>query len=99
MQSVRLWPALHKTRRLHAPHAASVVCETEVGLVIRDGLGAGVMVGGRAVEVDVALSQDDARSLASGKAATTGSKDNRNLYLVSFLLSAYICQLTVLGGW
>lgn len=34
------------------------------------------------MEVDVALSQDDARSLAQGKGATSGSKDNRNLYLV-----------------
>ena len=41
------------------------------------------MVGGRTVEVDLALSQDDARSLASGGRASSGpGKDNRNLYLV-----------------
>ena len=40
------------------------------------------MVGGRTVEVDVALSQDDARSLAQGKGAAIASKDNRNMYLV-----------------
>lgn len=57
------------------------------GGVCRDGKGAGVMVGGRTVEVDVALSQDDARSLASGKGAASGGKDNRNLYLVCYLPS------------
>ena len=41
------------------------------------------MVGGRTVEVDLALSQDDARNLASGGRASAGpGKDNRNLYLV-----------------
>lgn len=41
------------------------------------------MVGGRTVEVDLALSQDDARNLASGGRALSGpGKDNRNLYLV-----------------
>ena len=41
------------------------------------------MVGGRTVEVDLALSQDDARNLASGGRASSGpGKDNRNLYLV-----------------
>lgn len=41
------------------------------------------MVGGRTVEVDLALSQDDARNLASGGRASSGAgKDNRNLYLV-----------------
>ena len=44
------------------------------------------MVGGRTVEVDVALSQHDARSLAQGKGATSGSKDNRNIYLVRSVL-------------
>lgn len=44
------------------------------------------MVGGRTVEVDVALSQDDARSLASGKATAAGSKDNRNMYLVCYCI-------------
>ncbi len=43
------------------------------------------MVGGRTVEVDLALSQDDARNLASGGRATGAGKDNRNLYLVGFL--------------
>lgn len=40
------------------------------------------MVGGRPVEVDLALSQDDARNLASGGRSTAAGKDNRNLYLV-----------------
>jgi len=40
------------------------------------------MVGGRTVEVDLALSQDDARNLASGGRSTAAGKDNRNLYLV-----------------
>lgn len=41
------------------------------------------MVGGRTVEVDLALSQDDARNLASGGRVSSGAgKDNRNLYLV-----------------
>ena len=41
------------------------------------------MVGGRTVEVNLALSQDDARNLASGGRAASGlGKDNRNLYLV-----------------
>ena len=44
------------------------------------------MVGGRTVEVDLALSQHDARNLASGGRAPTGAgKDNRNLYLVTAL--------------
>ena len=42
------------------------------------------MVGGRPVEVDLALSQDAARTLAASKAAVVGGIDNRNLYLVSF---------------
>ena len=54
------------------------------------------MVGGRTVEVDVALSQDDARSLAQGKDATSGSKDNRNIYLVCSVLpsssSLWLCM-------
>lgn len=47
------------------------------------------MVGGRTVEVDLALSQDDARNLASGGRASAGpgGKDNRNLYLVPAALS------------
>lgn len=46
------------------------------------------MVGGRTTEVDLALSQDDARNLASGGRASSGpgGKDNRNLYLVPVAL-------------
>ncbi|KAL3151924.1 hypothetical protein ABBQ32_001053 [Trebouxia sp. C0010 RCD-2024] len=48
----------------------------------REGGSGGIMVGGRTVEVDLALSQDDARNLASGGRASSGpGKDNRNLYL------------------
>ena len=56
------------------------------------------MVGGRTVEVDVALSQDDARSLAQGKGAAIASKDNRNMYLVRcslLLLFAHLLGLTI----
>ena len=38
------------------------------------------------LDVDLALTQTGARTLASGRAGTP-SKDNRNLYLVSHLLS------------
>ena len=48
----------------------------------REGSAGAIMVGGRTVEVDLALSQDDARSLASGGRSTAGGNDNRNLYLV-----------------
>ena len=55
------------------------------------------MVGGRTVEVDLALSQDEARNLASGgKATTSGSKDNRNLYLVSSFHFPSMCCTTLL---
>lgn len=48
----------------------------------RQGAAPAVAVGGRPVEVDMALSQDAARSLAASKAAAPGGSDNRNLYLV-----------------
>ena len=50
------------------------------------------MVGGRTVEVDLALKQDDARALAIGKlTAASHGKDNRNLYLVRQMLSRRLC--------
>ena len=59
------------------------------------------MVGGRTVEVDLALSQNDARNLASGGRASSGpGKDNRNLYLVpsrSLLLVLTYCLLFKTG--
>ena len=48
----------------------------------RQGTGPAVVVAGRPVEVDLALSQDAARTLAASKAAVVGGSDNRNLYLV-----------------
>ena len=48
----------------------------------RQGTGPAVVVAGRPVEVDLALSQDAARTLAASKATAVGS-DSRNLYLVS----------------
>ncbi|KAL3142888.1 hypothetical protein ABBQ38_003176 [Trebouxia sp. C0009 RCD-2024] len=58
--------------------AAAAACQKA-----REGGAGGIMVGGRTVEVDLALSQDDARNLASGGRASAGpgGKDNRNLYL------------------
>ncbi|KAK9829098.1 hypothetical protein WJX72_003878 [[Myrmecia] bisecta] len=47
----------------------------------RKGEGPGIVVAGRPLEVDLALSQDDARSLAAQKLPHFDSKDNRNLYL------------------
>jgi len=54
----------------------------ECDICSREGGAGGLMVGGRPVEVDLALSQDDARNLASGGRSTAAGKDNRNLYLV-----------------
>lgn len=48
----------------------------------RQGVAPAVAVGGRPVEVDLALTQDAARTLAVSKAAVVGASDNRNLYLV-----------------
>lgn len=51
----------------------------------RSGEGPGVIVGGATVEIDVAVTQEDARAMASakaGKAGKTGPQDKRNLYLV-----------------
>ena len=59
------------------------------------------MVGGRTVEVDLALSQDDARNLASGGRALSGpGKDNRNLYLVpsSSIPHLQFCQRSPAAG-
>ena len=56
------------------------------------------MVGGRTVDVDLALSQDDARNLASGGRSTSTGKDNRNLYLVKpFSLSRLMLPMTLAG--
>ena len=51
----------------------------------RSGSGPAVAVRGVQLDVDLALTQTGARTLASGRAGTP-SKDNRNLYLVSALL-------------
>lgn len=57
------------------------------------------MVGGRTVEVDLALSQDDARNLASGGRAPSGAgKDNRNIYLVTALPCPALSFLCVEGN-
>ena len=46
--------------------------------------GPGVLIGGRSVDVDLALSQGAARSLAFERAGLQNlSRDNRSLYLVS----------------
>lgn len=55
------------------------------------------MVGGRTVEVDLALSQDDARNLASGGRSTAAGKDNRNLYLVMPIGIAWPCVASCPG--
>lgn len=38
---------------------------------------------GLTLEIDVAVTQDDARAMASARAGNAASKDKRNLYLVS----------------
>ncbi len=48
----------------------------------RSGQGAALAVRGSPIEVDLALTQDDARQLAGASKAQPGGKDNRNLYLV-----------------
>lgn len=40
-------------------------------------------MGGVALEIDIAVTQDDARAMASAKAGKASPKDRRNLYLVS----------------
>lgn len=50
-----------------------------------DGEGAGVLVGGQLLEVDLALTQQAARTLAVQKDIKGNPKDNRNLYLVSLI--------------
>lgn len=54
------------------------------------------MVGGRTVEVDLALSQDDARNLASGgRTSSEPGKDNRALYLVPSSYTPLLALLPV----
>ncbi|KAK9907300.1 hypothetical protein WJX75_001025 [Coccomyxa subellipsoidea] len=48
----------------------------------RAGQGAALTVRGSPIEVDLALTQDDARQLAGATKAQPGGKDNRNLYLL-----------------
>ena len=48
----------------------------------REGQGPGIVLAGKQLEVDIALVQEDARSLASGKVADRHPTDRRNLYLV-----------------
>ena len=50
-------------------------------MICRSGGGPAVAVRGVQLDIDLALTQDGARTLASGRAGTP-SKDNRNLYLV-----------------
>ena len=38
---------------------------------------------GLTLDIDIAVTQDDARAMASAKAGNAGPKDKRNLYLVS----------------
>ena len=47
----------------------------------RNGAGHAVVVRGQQIEIDLALTQDGARTLASGRVQHV-HKDNRNLYLV-----------------
>lgn len=49
----------------------------------RGGATHGIMVAGRKVLADLALSKDDARALAQDKAGGGHARDRRNLYLVS----------------
>ena len=49
----------------------------------RAGRGPQVLVRGRPIEVDLALTQQGVRSLAAQRSVhATGARDNRNLYLV-----------------
>ncbi len=57
-----------------------------------------VAVRGLPIEVDLALTQDDARTLASGKASQRGAKDNRNLYLVGSPLLLHAAQAVKCAG-
>jgi hypothetical protein len=41
-----------------------------------------VLLGGRTLDIDIALTQDDARAMAAGKNGKAGPKDKRNVYLV-----------------
>ena len=49
----------------------------------RDGGGPGVVVNGKHVDVDAALSQQDARAMATQQGIKQGPEDKRRLYLVS----------------
>ena len=80
----------HNTRRTrqagccpYAPRHSVSCCP------LREGAGPAVAVQGTPIEVNLALSQDDARGLASGKAAAASPSDNRNLYLVRS--NIYVC--------
>ena len=62
-------------------------------IIRRQGVAPAVAVGGRPVEVDLALTQDAARTLAVSKAAFVGASDNRNLYLV------WLLRVPLSRGW
>lgn len=88
-------PGLTIVRRLHACHSILVSNVTSC----RAGQGPKVLVRGQPIEVDLALTQEGVRALAadrphrgaSGAAATAGSADKRNLYLVRRGLSLQRC--------
>ena len=56
----------------------------------REGQGPGISLAGRPIEVYLAVTQEDARTMAADKARAAGhdtSKDARNLYLVRYVIS------------
>ena len=53
----------------------------------RENNGPGILVGSSRVEADLAMSADEARKLAAGK--NPAPSDNRHLYLVTLLPSAF----------
>ena len=73
----------------------ALICVCHLVLLCRSGEGPGVLVGGRRLDIDIALTQDDARAMAAGKNQKAGaSKDKRNLYLVRQLAS---CTCIIFG--
>ena len=75
---------------LVAPHHAHVYQCFQY--CCRSGGGPAVAVRGVQLEVDLALTQNGARTLASGRAGTP-NKDNRNLYLVWYPSLVFYCPL------
>ena len=74
----------------------------------RDGVGPGVVVNGKSVDVDAALSQEDARAMAAQQGDKHVPEDRRRLYLVGcslyhtlYLSSSVVCwgSSSQYGSW